>query len=223
MAMTPRTPGDSFGKGRIEAFSDGVFAIAITLLVLDLKSPKVEGNRALLSALGAAWPVYLAYATSFTTVLIMWINHHLIFRCLRRVDHTVLLLNGLLLLCVTVVPYPTSLLAEYLLHPGGTTAAAVFAGMFVLTAVAFNLLWRYSSWHGRLLEPQLSPAFLRRFTMQYNAGVPLYLLAVGLAFVHVVTSLLLCLALAVLFALPTPIRFMDIGDTGDTGATEPEA
>src|SRR5471032_2515142 len=111
MNAAPRVATASFEKGRVEAFSDGVFAIAITLLVLDLKVPHVDGNRALLAALGDAWPVYLAYVTSFATVLIMWINHHVILRCLRSVDHVLPLLNGVLLLFVTLVPYPTSLVS----------------------------------------------------------------------------------------------------------------
>src|ERR1044071_3471000 len=96
--------------GRIEAFSDGVFAIAITLLVLDLKVPmERHGDRELLTALAQQWPTYLAYVTSFSTILIMWINHHRVFSLIGRADDRLLFYNGLLLLGVSIVPFPTSL------------------------------------------------------------------------------------------------------------------
>src|SRR5882672_2129896 len=92
--------------GRIEAFSDGVFAIAITLLVLDLKVPRaLQDGRTLASSLGAMWPSYLAFVTSFATILIMWINHHRMFTLIGRADDRVMFYNGLLLLGVTVVPF----------------------------------------------------------------------------------------------------------------------
>ena len=99
---------------RIEAFSDGVFAIAITLLVLDLKVPRgLAEGRTLADALLAQWPAYLAFASSFMTILIMWVNHHRIFTLVGQSDERLLFYNGLLLMGVTVVPFPTSLVAEY--------------------------------------------------------------------------------------------------------------
>jgi len=99
--------------GRVEAFSDGVFAIAVTLLVLDLKVPKPGdlGGESLLSALARQWPAFLAYLTSFATILVMWVNHHKMFNHIRRTDDRFLFLNGLLLLFVTFVPFPTALVA----------------------------------------------------------------------------------------------------------------
>ena len=99
---------------RIEAFSDGVFAIAITLLVLDLKVPRdLPDGRTLAGALLAQWPAYMAFASSFMTILIMWVNHHRIFTLVGRSDSRLLFFNGLLLMGVTVVPFPTALVAEY--------------------------------------------------------------------------------------------------------------
>src|SRR5215469_2591255 len=103
--------------GRVEAFSDGIFAIAATLLVLDLKVPQT-GGRTLASALRSQWPTYLAFVTSFATILIMWINHHRIFTLIGRSDDRLLFYNGLLLFGVTLVPFPTALVAEYLRHDG---------------------------------------------------------------------------------------------------------
>jgi uncharacterized membrane protein len=109
-------PGDEKETGRIEAFSDGVFAIAITLLVLELKVPHLEDGGAggsLARALARQWPSYVALVTSFFTILVMWANHHRMFNVVRRVDAPFLYANGLLLLLVTVVPFPTAVLAEY--------------------------------------------------------------------------------------------------------------
>ena len=105
----------STDTARIEAFSDGVFAIAITLLVLDLKVPReLHEGQTLTSALAHQWPAYVAFVTSFLTILVMWINHHRMFTLIGRADDRLLIFNGLLLLGITVVPFPTSLVAEYL-------------------------------------------------------------------------------------------------------------
>ena len=110
-------------KGRLEAFSDGVFAIAITLLVLEIVVPHVEEPGELGQALLDLWPSYLAYATSFLTIGIMWINHHTVFRQLGEVDHRFLFINLGLLMCISFVPFPTTLLADLLdqakRSPGG--------------------------------------------------------------------------------------------------------
>src|SRR5215831_1579384 len=127
---------------RVEAFSDGVFAIAITLLVLDMKVPSAKdlpADARLVSALGRQWPTYLAYVTSFLTILIMWINHHRLFQNIKRTDQIFLMLNGLLLMGVTIVPFPTGLVAEYIRHREAGTAAAVYSGCFVVIAIFFNV------------------------------------------------------------------------------------
>src|SRR3954466_11846030 len=113
------TRQDEKETGRVEAFSDGVFAIAITLLVLDLKVPPDAGSNAeLWAALVGQWPIYFAFLSSFLVILIMWINHHRLFTHIRRTDNVLMMLNGLLLLGITVVPFPTRLLAEYFQHEG---------------------------------------------------------------------------------------------------------
>ena len=192
---------------RIEAFSDGVFAIAITLLVLDIKVPHrdqlPEGVR-LIGALLKQWPTYLAYVTSFLTILIMWMNHHKLFQHIKRSDHMFLLINGLLLMGVTIVPFPTSLLAEYIEHPYARVAAAIYSGMFVVTAVLFNILWRYAAHKGRLLVKDYDPQVVQKITDQYRFGPLLYIVAFGLSFVSVTASVGICVALAIFFALPLP-------------------
>ena len=186
--------------GRVEAFSDGVFAIAITLLVLDLKIPK-GGTGGLVEKLLGQWPNFLAYLTSFATILVMWVNHHKLFTHIRRTTGAFLFLNGLLLLFVTAVPFPTSLVSEHLLDSDASTAAAIYAGTYLATALAFNALWRYASSGMRLIDPRSAPEQIRAITRNYSFGPVLYLLATLLAPFSVPLSLGLCLALAVFFAV----------------------
>ncbi len=188
---------------RLEAFSDGVFAIAMTLLVLDLKvPPATPGGPALWPALLHQWPAYLAFVTSFATIGIMWINHHLNFTLIRRTDHTLLVLNGLLLLGVTFLPFPTALVAAYVGHPGERTAAAVYTGTFVFIALMWRFLWRYAIGGGRLLARDADPRVVEAITRAYNPAVMWYCGAFATAFVHALTSLVIIAVLAVYFALP---------------------
>lgn len=199
-------PAPEKQTGRLEAFSDGVFAIAITLLVLDIHVPHAHDlapGHGLPAALGEQWPTYLADVTSFLTVLIMWMNHHALLLNIGRSDQRLQLYNGLLLMVISLVPFPTSLLSEYLREPEGErAAAAVYSGFFVLIALAFNLVWRDASKDGRLLHPGHDPAQVANITRRYRYGPLLYLTAFGLAFVNVWASVGLCLALAVFFARP---------------------
>lgn len=188
--------------GRIEAFSDGVFAIAMTLLVLDLKVPRpseLPPAGGLSAALLAQWPTFLAYLNSFATILVMWVNHHVLFGHIKRTDQVFLFLNGLLLLFVTFVPYPTALLAAYFERPEAPLAAALYAATFVVIAVAYNLLWWHASAGHRLLDRHVDPAWVRGITRQYWLGPPLYALAFVLAFISVPASAGLCFLLALFF------------------------
>ncbi|MBV9132113.1 MAG: DUF1211 domain-containing protein [Chloroflexi bacterium] len=186
--------------GRVEAFSDGVFAIATTLLVLDLRVPTTSP---LLAGLLQEWPVFVAYIISFSFILIMWVNHHWMFQHIVRVDSTFMLLNGLLLLGITVVPFPTNLVATYVLTPDQTTATAIYSGWFFIIAIFFNLLWLYASGRGRLLSEHDANAGLAEvITRRYRWGPPCYFLAFVLAFVWVPASLGLNVLLALYYVIP---------------------
>ena len=127
-ALSAREERGLRDTGRTEAFSDGVFAVAITLLAIDLKPPHLQendGNIALVNALFAQWPAYIAFIISFLTVLILWINHHTIVDHIARADRQFLLLNGLLLLLVSAVPFPTAMVANYLMTPAANAVCAV--------------------------------------------------------------------------------------------------
>ncbi|MBV8050433.1 MAG: DUF1211 domain-containing protein, partial [Acidobacteriaceae bacterium] len=126
---------------RIEAFSDGVFAIAITLLILEIQIPGPSGNLG--SQLIKEWPFYVAFLISFAFIGIMWINHHRLFTHIKRSDNTLMILNLLLLLGVTSVPFPTVVLAQHLGHPDQAVAARVYNGTYFVIAIFFNVLWWY--------------------------------------------------------------------------------
>ena len=193
---------DEKETGRIEAFSDGVFAIAVTLLVLELKVPHLEDGGAggsLGRALLEQWPSYVALVTSFFTILIMWANHHRVFDLVRRVDAPFLYANGLLLLVVTVVPFPTALLAEYFRKPGAQVAAAVYAGTYVVAGVAFQLFWRTAISGRRLLRHDYSEERVQEIHRRYWLGVPGYLAATIGAFVSVYLTVAICVALLVVW------------------------
>lgn len=195
--------------GRLEAFSDGVFAIAVTLLVLELRAPVPEALGAgehLLDALRHEWPAYLAFATSFATILIMWVNHHNLFGLIRRTDHTFLLLNGLLLATVTVIPFPTQVLAEYIREPDARTAAIFYAGTSLAMAVAFNRLWAYAQRGGRLLVSDVDPAMIEAINAQFRLGPLTYVIALAIAAIQPLVGFAVMMALAVYWALPEGLR-----------------
>jgi uncharacterized membrane protein len=194
---------DQKETGRVEAFSDGVFAIAITLLVLDLRVPRdlSEGAR-LLDALLRLWPSYAAFVSSFATIGIMWMNHHRLFGLIRRVDHRLLIFNGLLLMGVTFVPFPTALVAEYVVRPEQRVAALVYTGTFVVIAIIFNLLWWHAHRWGRLLDRKADPHAVRAITVAYAFGPPVYFLSFVAALFSAAAALVLTILLAVFFALP---------------------
>jgi len=190
---------------RIEAFSDGVFAIAITLLIIEIKVPP-EGTLppgGLPAALLHLWPSYLGFTMSFTTIGIMWANHHNIFKLVGRADPLFIALNTLLLMCISVLPFPTGVLAEYVRIPEEQKAAALFyGGWLTFTACVFCSLWFYASRWGRLLSERADPAIVRSITARFLPGPALYLAATLLALWSVKASLLVHAGLAVLYLLP---------------------
>ena len=190
---------------RVEAFSDGVFAIAITLLILEIKIPSPAGQP-LASQLLRQWPSYLSFVISFAFIGIMWMNHHRLFTHIRKCDDLLLLFNLLLLLGVTAVPFPTAVLAAHLGKPGARTAVVLYNGTYLFISIWFNLLWRYAaSKKRRLLAADVDEASVKHITRQYAFGPVLYLICLGLAFVSVAASLILNGALACFFALPPRI------------------
>jgi len=193
-------------SSRVEAFSDGVFAIAITLLVLTLAVPTYETAASapeLRRALLEQWPTYVAFVMSFLSILVMWASHHNIFSLIRRVDHVFLLLNGLVLMGVTLVPFPTQLLASHLGHPGEGVAAEVYCVIALFISFAYNALWYWARRGGHLLEPDASPQTLRAVSRQYAVAPVVYLVALGSALVNVWASIAIFIGVSVYYAIPT--------------------
>jgi uncharacterized membrane protein len=193
------------GPERLEALSDGVFAIAITLLVLEIRVPsgeQVASPAALLDALAGLWPSYLGYVVSFVTVGIMWANHHNLFRHVASVDHWLLLANILLLLGIGFVPFTTALLAETIGGPSGQVGVLVYSGTFVAIAVAFNVLWYRARVGERLLRPDADRASIDAITRSYRLGPPGYLAAFLLSFVNAGLGMAVIIGLVILYTLP---------------------
>lgn len=199
---------------RIEAFSDGVFAIAVTLLVLEIKVPSQETvlSRGMTIALLELWPSYLAFLISFITILVIWSHHHWIFAAIRRADLVLVYWNGLLLLFVTFVPFPTGLLAEYLLHPEAKVAASLYTGTFLAISLVFHGLWLHASKQGKLLAIDATTSEHKnamRITSHYRLGPILYFGAFGTSFITEIGSVTMCLLLALFFAFrgwPSDVR-----------------
>jgi uncharacterized membrane protein len=184
--------------GRAEAFSDGVFAIAITLLILTIEPPSSAKNLG--HELVRLWPSYAAYAVSFLTVGIMWANHHTIFRHFARVDRPLLLLNILLLMLIAFVPFPTRVAADFFRSGDDRRAAALLYGStMTITAICFIAVWLYGS--SRLLRPDTDMREVSGITRSYLPGAPMYATATLIAFASGTASLILFAAIAVFYAI----------------------
>ena len=189
---------------RLEAFSDGVFAIAATLLVLEVGVDTTRRNLG--NELLHIWPAYLAYATTFLVIGIIWLNHHHCVRLMSHVDRTFLFINLVLLMVVSFMPFPTRLVADYLNRSGERQAVFAYAVTMLLMACVYNVWWRYARSGRRLISAAASDARLRAVDRAFNPGVPAYALALVVAFASPLGSVLITLALAV-FYLPSAALF----------------
>jgi uncharacterized membrane protein len=189
---------------RLEAFSDGVIAVAITLLVLNIDLPDLKPGESLAHGLVDQWPVYAAYVVSFLTIGIIWVNHHVMIGRLREADRMILFLNLMLLMSIAVLPFATKLMAAYLREPSGQhLAAAVYAGAFLVMGLFFSLLNAHIllAKHHRLRKP-LPLERRRQILTRSVAGVFPYAIATGVAAVSSYATIAICGALALFYALP---------------------
>lgn len=195
---------DEPGTTRLETFSDGVFAIAATLLVLEISvssSAEHLGHELL-----HIWPQYLAYITSFVTIGIIWMNHHHAVSLMGRTDRTFLFINNLLLLTVAFLPFPTKLVAQFLQSDGEKAAALTYAATFVLMSVIYNSWWRYASGGRRLIAEGVPDSALRAVSRAFDPGVPMYAAVFVVAFFSPLAAVLLTFAIAA-FYLPSAALF----------------
>jgi uncharacterized membrane protein len=185
---------------RIEAFSDGVFAVAITLLIFQIHVPPHEPPGGLRAALVNLWPSYLAFLATFMTIGVMWLNHHRVFSMIAKRDDALIALNLLLLLVVTWLPFPTALLAEHLRgpHADQQTAGLVYAISLFVMSIVFNLLWRYAV----RIDAVGEHAIVGGISRQYAVGPILYAVLVAIAFFSADWCLVISALYALYFALP---------------------
>jgi uncharacterized membrane protein len=194
-------------RGRLEAFSDGVFAVAITLLALNLAVPG-PGHGSLARLLGQHWPSLAAYCVSFLTIGIIWVNHHALVGNFSQIDRPLLFLNLLLLFFVVAIPFGTATLADYLRRGGfnASVAAALFQGIFEGMSIAFVLLfwWAIRREH---MKVAMTPEASRRAMIRFGIGNVGYIAAIGIAFVSPVISLAISGLVAVYYVFEhTPGR-----------------
>ena len=185
-------------KARVETFSDGVFAIAITLLVLTIAQPGVADYLHLRHQLLERWPSLAAYAVSFVVIGIMWVNHHTVFSHLRSIDRSLFYWNLMLLMTIVFIPYPTEVFGEALrLHEGARTAAVLYSITMTVNAFMWSGLWLHASRGRRLLHDEFPESQRTVSTLLFTGGTVLYLISIGVAFI----SAYLCLAFHGVLAL----------------------
>ena len=186
---------------RIETFSDGVFAIAATLLILDVRP---EGEGSLTAQLLHAWPSYVAYALAFATIGIMWINHHQVFQQIDRIDRPFLVINVLFLMVIAFIPLPTRVLAAHL-HHDATTAAFFYGLVNVLMAVTYSLLWFYAARGRRLIAANADQRVVSGISRAFLPGVPLYTFATLAAFISAWVAVSLFIAYALFYVIESSL------------------
>jgi uncharacterized membrane protein len=186
-------------NSRLEAFSDGVFAVAITLLIFEVQVPKVT-EAELGRALSGEWPSFASYVVSFLSIGIIWVNHHGLFARVRRIDRNLLFFNLALLLVVAFLPFPTALLGQYIQVPQAATIATIIYGFtMLLLSVAFIATWAYVSFHDGFLDTPFDPEAARARLPRFGLGLLGYGIGILLALVNPELSLLMYGAMAVYY------------------------
>jgi uncharacterized membrane protein len=202
-------------KGRVEAFSDGVFAVAITLLIFNIQIDK-GAPGGLLAALLAAWPKYAAYVASFLTIGVMWINHHGLFERIARINRALTFLNLLLLMAIVFLPFSTAQLGSNILVPrDANTAASFYALNAVVIAIFFSAVWTYTLTHPHLLAPDVDHQAAMRSWPRFSIGLVAYLACVPIGQFSPIAVVIICAALAVYYMFE---RLPDITRQSAAGA-----
>jgi len=200
---------DSFNTemttSRLEAFSDGVFAIAITLLIIEIKVPSHETlkQESLMEYIIHHWPKYFAYVFAFINIGIYWVNHHYLFKFFKRTDHVFNLLNVFFLMTIAFVPYPAGILGEYIVEPEHRKSAiSFFIFSMWLPAFAWLLIWLYASHEKRLTDERLSETFTKKLARLFFLSNVLYIISFLISLVNPVAGIAVSLGLTLLYLLP---------------------
>jgi len=205
--------------GRIEAFSDGVFAVAVTLLILTIRVP--EGRDVNIpGAVLDQWPFFLAYLVSFVSILVMWTNHHGIFNLVVRTDRVLLILNGILLMLITFFDYPTAVLAAAISERNYQQFAAMFyTGTLLAVTIVYNIFWRYIAGHPRLIDVHVNLGTVEKTSREYRFGPLFYATAFVVAYFSPLAGVLITLLLAIYFAVTARIGSVHGGSGGSEGGS----
>jgi uncharacterized membrane protein len=208
---------------RLETFADGVFAIAATLLILNVDTNIGSGSRDVGAQLLHIWPQYVGYGVSFLTIGIMWANHHTFMHQIERTDRRFVLLTIGLMLCIAFVPFPTRLVAEHIRESGARPAALAYGATMTAAAAMFMSVWLYASHGRRLLRPDADPRTVRGITRSYLPGAPLYLTATLVALISPAVSVVLFAAIALFYVVESSFFGGSVSsETSDGQADYPE-
>jgi len=206
-SMASRPSPEVVGKARVEALSDGVFAIVVTLLVLEIKVPHVEAHDSiaeLARALAALAPKFVSWVISFLTVCVIWLNHHRLFGLMSRVDNKLFWGNANLLLWTSFIPFPTALMGDY---PHNTLAVSFYGLVMFLMAASFVLMRWHMHRHADLVAEQVDPAVFRmgtRYSIAMGPGA--YAVGAALAWVSAIAAFACYAAIALYFVFPHSVR-----------------
>jgi uncharacterized membrane protein len=186
---------------RLETFSDGVFAIAATLLILEIKLPE---RSSLTHELLHLWPSYGAYAISFVTIGIMWINHHAVFEQINRINRTFLVINVFFLMVIAFIPFPTHVLAAHL-HDQPRPAAFFYGLTNLLMAAAYACLWFYAAHENRLIAPYADARTVSGISRAFLPGIPIYTVATLSALLSAWLAVALYAAIALFYVFESSL------------------
>jgi uncharacterized membrane protein len=198
---------EDLGRGRVEALSDGVFAIVVTLLVLEIRVPHIAAHGSLSELAGALWgmvPKFVSWVISFLTVCVIWLNHHRLFKMMSRIDNGLFWWNANLLLWTSFIPFPTALMGDY---PQNRLAVSLYGGVMLLMALGFVLLRWHMIRHDDLLDGQEDRAVFRQGTL-YSVvmGPGAYAIGAGLAWLNVVAAFVCYGCIALYFVFPHAVK-----------------
>ncbi len=191
---------------RLEFFSDAVFAIAITLLVLAITVPELSkeaiSRGELLPAILNLWPKFLSYAISFSVIGIFWVGHHIMFHYIKRSDRTLLWLNTVFLMSVSFIPFPAALIGEY---GSSRVAVILYGGTLVVAGLLFEFIWFYASTGHRLVDKQLDEKLIRKASKIVLVAPVVYTIAILFSFINPFWSRIIYIVVPLLYILPSPI------------------
>lgn len=196
-----------YSAERLVTYIDAIFAIALTLLIIEIHLPEATGEDGLLSMLGHEWPKFVSFIISFMIISVVWFNHHTMFHYIKRVDHAMLVMNTLLMLNIIVIPFCSSVLGEFAAE-GGTDAkvsALIYGGWITLGGIPFNLIWNYALKHDRLLHEGCDRNALLGIKKHYNRGPVIYLLVTLLSLIDAWAGIIGFAVLILLYFMPATL------------------